>query len=99
MSPSKKTFKDNPALAFISTPNAQNTAGADNTAGTAAAQPQELKSRRMNLTLQPSVVEGITKIAFLNRTSANDMINTALKEYIQAHSDQIKKYDTIFSKE
>ena len=57
------------------------------------------ETRRMNLTFQPSTVEAIDKIAFLRRTSVNDLINTVLKEYAAAHTDEIQKYDTIFPKE
>lgn len=98
MAASKKTFKDNPALAFISTGGAGDADSTPNTQPTPKAK-REAKTRRMNLTFQPSTVEAIDKIAFLRRTSVNDLINTVLKEYAAAHTDEIQKYDTIFPKE
>ena len=98
MAASKKTFKDNPALAFISTGGAGDTQNTDHTQQTQAPQ-RERKSRRMNLSFTPSTVEAIDKIAFLRRTSMNDLINTVLNEYAAAHADEIQKYDAIFAKE
>lgn len=103
MAAAKKTFKDNPALAFITPPagNTDNTQQADNTHSKPKAKTgkKESKTRRVNLLLQPSTMEGITKIAFLQRTSANDLINTILKQYISDHPDEIQKYNSIFTKE
>lgn len=99
MAAPKKTFKDNPALAFISTGGAGDTPNTQDTQTTQAPAKKEAKTRRMNLTFQPSTVEAIDKIAFLRRTSVNDLINTVLKEYAAAHTDEIQKYDAIFPKE
>lgn len=99
MAAGKKTFKDNPALAFISTGGAGDTQTAQDAHTTQAPSKKEAKTRRMNLMFQPSTVEAISKIAFLRRTSMNDLINTILKEYAAEHGDEIQKYDTIFPKE
>lgn len=87
----KKTFKSEvqqprPAAAsFISKPEAEgNPEGA------------ELKSKRLNLLLKPSIFTGIDKIATMQRLSVNEVINQALGEYAEAHADLIAKYDEVW---
>ena len=100
----KKTFKDNPALAFITSgtetePQQGRARATQSKEQTRTNGRQEVKSRRLNLLLQPSILEDISKIAYLERTSVNDLINTALKSYAADRADEIKKYDEIFTKE
>jgi predicted HicB family RNase H-like nuclease len=100
---SKKSFKDsNPALQFISvasqeeeaanTDNTQNTLNTFNTSNLK----KERKSKRLNLLLQPSVVEKVEKIATMKRTSLNDLINTLLKEFISREAETLSRYDEVF---
>ena len=104
----KKTFSDcNPALAFISPQPQKNTEGTPNTAPAQNTEPtpstpvytREKKTRRLNLSLQPSTMEAITKIAFMKRISANDLINRVLKQYVKDNPDLLAQYDAIFPKE
>lgn len=61
------------------------------------AQPvEELKSKRVNLLLRPSVHERCNKIAYMSKLSFNDLVNKALEEYAQAHNDLVTKYDDTF---
>jgi hypothetical protein len=57
---------------------------------------KETKSKRLNLLLQPSVFEDVTKIAHMKRTSANDLINAILKDYAEREAETIMKYDEVF---
>lgn len=57
---------------------------------------EETKTKRLNLLMLPSVCEDIGKIAFMSRTSTNDLVNTVLQEYIDNHQELIKKYKEIF---
>lgn len=89
----KKTFKDNPALQFISSK------GAEEEAPTQEAQPEalppighgkppkgyklnplyvEVKSKRVQLILQPSLVERVKAKAAENGLSVNEYISRAL---------------------
>lgn len=106
----RKDFKNNPALQFISQ-QAHNTDNTDNTDKTHDAdiermktaaskrKRKETKSKRLNLLLQPSTMESLTKIAYMDRTSVNDLINGILKQYTAEHEEQIRKYDSIFSEQ
>lgn len=105
---SKKDFKSNPALQFITQPTqgTDNTHNTDNTheadiermkAAAAKRKKPETKSKRLNLLLQPSTMDALTKIAYMNRSSVNDLINSILKQYTTDHADQVQKYDSIFS--
>jgi predicted HicB family RNase H-like nuclease len=57
---------------------------------------KETKSKRLNLILQPSLFENMSKIAHMRQTSVNDLINTLLREYTEREADTINKYDNIF---
>jgi len=87
---SKKTFKAgieesfSPASAFITAPISE------------TAETKETKSARVNLLFRPSTKTGAEKLAYLNKTSLNDFINTVLDEYIEAHKDDIARYDSFF---
>lgn len=95
----KKDFKtgENPALAFISgaeTQKTDNKHNTHNTPPTLAA--DETKSKRLNLLLYPSLLESLKKIAAMQRTSVNDLINTVLDEYTEKEAAQIERYNQIF---
>ena len=91
----KKSFKtaavkDNPAVSYISAPEVQ--PEIRYTAEAAA----ETKSKRVNLLLRPSVYRQIEKLAAMQRTSPNDLINTILASYAEQERDTIEKYNEIF---
>lgn len=65
----------------------------------AAPDSDERKSKRLNLLLQPSTLNGLAKIAHMRRTSVNDLINTVLKAYNDAEAETIKRYDSFFGGE
>ena len=95
----RKSFKESvqaaesPASAFISKPNEE---PVQEKSGSAEGK-QENKSVRINLLFRPSTKKNIEKLAYVNRTSINDFINTVMDEYIAAHPDEIAKYDSFFS--
>lgn len=114
----KKSFKQNPALQFISsaddTQNKQNDLQTDNTQYTDNTEynditdnkqytnieytKHELKNKRLNLLLKPSILENISKIAHMKQTSVNDLINSILKDYTEIEEETISIYDKVFSK-
>lgn len=95
---SKKTFKAgieetvNPATAFITVPDPEKT-------------PEDLppkpetKSVRVNLLFRPTTKRNIEKLATMDQTSLNDLINTAMEQYIQTRSKDLEKYDRIFEED
>lgn len=89
---SKKNFKSEvqqprPAAAsFISKPEAEDNPEA-----------VELKSKRLNLLLKPSIFTGLDKIRTMQRVSFNEAVNKALSEYVEAHADLIAKFDATFT--
>ena len=99
----KKTFKENPALRFVTvdanTHNEQNT---ESTLNTDNAQytdnKQERKSKRLNLLVQPSILENISKIAHMKQTSVNDLVNSVLKNYAETEEEAISLYNKVFLK-
>lgn len=56
----------------------------------------ERKTRRLNLLLQPSVLEDVSKIATMRRTSVNDLINEVLRAYAKKNADVIRTHDEVF---
>lgn len=87
----KKTFKhDNPALSFIS--SAQEEAQPAEIKETVSSKPEgyklnpeyiETKSKRVQLLLQPSVVESMKALAKAKGISLNEAVNEAIKEYLK----------------
>jgi hypothetical protein len=57
----------------------------------------ELKSKRLNLLLKPSIFTGFDKIRTMQRVSFNEAVNKALSEYVEAHADLIAKFDATFT--
>lgn len=56
----------------------------------------ETKSRRLNLLLQPSVMDDLSKIAHMKKTSVNDLINTVMREYANENQALVEKYIEVF---
>lgn len=59
----------------------------------------ERKSKRLNLLIKPSLYDAMRKIAHMERTSVNNLIDIALQEYTEAHADRIEQYKTIYGEE
>lgn len=56
----------------------------------------ETKSKRLNLLLQPSVLDDLSKIACMQQTSVNDLINRVLREHRDGQLLLIQRYDEVF---
>lgn len=83
---SKKSFKDNPAMAFI-------THTTDYTHDTNR---KETKSKRLNLLLTPSLHSNLLKIARVEGISLNELINIVLKKHEQQNQEAINKFTDIW---
>jgi hypothetical protein len=81
------------------TDNTYNTFSTSNTHKTYNAYIRETKSRRLNLLLQHSLLDNVTKIARMKQTSVNDLINTVLKSYIEQESSVVERYEEVFGKQ
>jgi predicted HicB family RNase H-like nuclease len=57
---------------------------------------REVKSKRLNVLILPSIVEQLKKVSAMKRTSVNALINTFLKDRLERESDTIKRYDDVF---
>lgn len=96
--PSKKSFKTNPAEAFITLPDpedpiqeetktSQHTGGANPPKGYKA-NPEyiEVKSKRVQLLLQPSTVTALKALAKRKGVSMNEAANEAIKQFLERES-------------
>ena len=83
---SKKSFKDNPAMAFI-------THTTDYTHDTDR---KETKSKRLNLLLTPSLHSNLLKIARVEGISLNELINVVLEKHAQQNKEVLEKYAEIW---
>lgn len=91
----KKDFKgDNPALAFITIPEEEPTAPELPATDQTGKPPKgykvnplyvETKSRRVQLLMQPSIVDAAKKYATDQGLSMNELVALALKEYLEKH--------------
>lgn len=63
-----------------------------------AKEDKETKSKRLNLLIQPSVLEDFSKVAFMERNSMNDIVNNLIKRYCDAHREEINTYDKYFNR-
>lgn len=90
----KKTFKGtaaeiktSPALSFITETTTPTTTD------------KEIKSKRLNLLIKPTIYKDIEKIATMERISTNELINRVLEQYSTEQADLIKKYNDTFREE
>ncbi|NTW83779.1 MAG: hypothetical protein HGB36_10510 [Chlorobiaceae bacterium] len=103
---------DNPAAAFISSNEPVHerhgsVAGRSGTLlhesdGSSGAGPKkrnesETKSKRLNLLIRPSLMDDFTKIAYMRRTSINDLINRLVDECVERDASLIDDYDRLFN--
>lgn len=54
---------------------------------------EETKSKRLNLLIKPSIFEAIDKIACINRTTINSLINYFLEKCIIEHQNDLDRFD------
>lgn len=81
---SKKDFKSNPALQFISTPAEEPVQTQPIPTGYKINPAYiETKSKRVQLLVQPSVFAAIDRIAKSRGLSRNEIINEALRQYAE----------------
>ncbi|NTW82389.1 MAG: hypothetical protein HGB36_03355 [Chlorobiaceae bacterium] len=107
----KKSFRDvdHPAAAFISSNEAvleghgnqlhdkrddYYTSDLHHTASGFAG--NEPKSKRLNLLVRPSMMKDFTKIAYMRRSSINDLINRLIAECVSKDGSLIEEYDRMF---
>lgn len=81
---SKKDFKSNPALQFISQAEEAPAQKLEAPAGYKVNPAYiETKSKRVQLLVQPSIFDAVDRIAKLKGISRNEAINEALKQYAE----------------
>lgn len=102
----KKSFltdSENPALAYISkyqdTENTEGTTSTDNTEHThvvpVTPKKKEIKNRRVNFIMTPSLHADLTILAHIQRISLNELVSRVMGEYVTEKQGQIQKYLTI----
>lgn len=86
----KKSFKDSPAMRFISTPQQAGETTPAPGEGEGRAVPMKLnplyietKSKRLQLLIQPSLYGKLKGRATAQGVSLNELIHTALREYAE----------------
>jgi hypothetical protein len=57
---------------------------------------REVKSKRINVLILPSIVERLKKVSAIKRTSVNDLINTYLNERLDQEADTLRRFDEVF---
>lgn len=103
----KKSFNEitNPALQFMTQPEGERTAAAEPTDKAAdfkglkrSRKPstEETKSKRLNLLMLPSVYDSISKLATMQRTSVNELVNSLLQAHIKENEELLQKYNDVF---
>jgi len=83
--PQKKSFKDNPALNFITTQADSVVILEEDNLAPVKPNPEyiETRSKRLNLLIQPSLHKNLKNIAAARDISINELIHKALEEYVQ----------------
>jgi hypothetical protein len=59
----------------------------------------ETKSKRLNLLIRPSLMDDFIKVAYMRRTSINDLINTLIDECVKKDVRLIDDYDRLFEEQ
>lgn len=95
---SKKDFKGvNPAAAFLTPPPVAPAIAPPAPQPAIQVPPaRETKSTRLNLVIKPSTAEQLKKIAAMNQSSVNGIINLVLEDYIEREADTLARYDAVF---
>jgi len=56
---------------------------------------KEMKTKRFNLLLFPSLLDNLKKIAYVQKISLNEAVNLAIEFYCNANNDLIEQYTQI----
>jgi hypothetical protein len=64
--------------------------------GRSAPKKDETKSKRLNLLVRPGVLKQFAKIAYMQQSSVNDLINRLISEYNDKEAATIRQYDRLF---
>ena len=59
----------------------------------------ELRSERIAVLTTQTARGNLDKVAMVQRTSVNDIINTAIAEYLEKHQGEIDRYNSFFGEE
>ena len=59
----------------------------------------EPRSDRIAVLTTRKIRRNLDKVAMVQRTSVNDIINTAIAEYLEKHKNDIDRYDAFFGEE
>ena len=57
------------------------------------------RSERVAVLMTATVKDNLTKVAMVQRTSVNLIINAAIAEYLEKHQDEIQRYNAFFGEE
>lgn len=57
------------------------------------------RTERLALLTEPKTKKDLEKIATINRTSVNSVVNDAIQEYLSDRQDDIKRYNSFFGEE
>ena len=57
------------------------------------------RNERVAVLMTTTVKENLTKVAMVQRTSVNLVINTAISEYLEKHQNDIQRYNAFFREE
>jgi hypothetical protein len=57
---------------------------------------EETKSKRLNLLVRPGVLKEFAKIAHMQHTSVNDLLNRLMAEHNEKEAAAIRQYDRLF---
>jgi hypothetical protein len=57
---------------------------------------REVKSKRLNVLILPSIADKLKKVSAIKRTSVNDLINTYLNERLDQEADALRRFEEVF---
>ncbi len=61
-----------------------------------AGKQEETKSKRLNLLIRPGILKEFAKIAYMQQTSVNELINQLIAEHVEKKPETIQEYDRLF---
>lgn len=59
----------------------------------------EPRSERIAVLITQTTRGNLDKVAMVQRTSVNDVVNAALAEYLEKHKNDIERYNSFFGEE
>ena len=59
----------------------------------------EPRNERVAVLTTQTTKSNLDKVAMVQRTSVNDVINTAIAEYLEKHRNEIERYNSFFGEE